>query len=199
LLTASNSKFHLDPHGECGVQSDPQVSDLAKGRVSLRSRGAVLGLGVFIFSLMASAALAEEKKSASSPKADAGSSKVVVRSLDKAEVTKLPCGWIRWLINSKIDPKAEMTFGVVKIEANSQNPLHVHHKCAEYLYMLSGSCRHRVGKQWVTLKAGDAVRIPAGVPHTAKTLDEPMQAVIVYDCGKRDFTVVNETAKTGRE
>ena len=92
-----------------------------------------------------------------------------------------------------------MTFGIVRLEAHAQNPLHAHHNCAEYLYVLSGSCRHRVGKQWVTLKTGDVVRIPAGVPHTAKTLDEPVQAVIVYDSGERDFVVVDEAAKTARE
>jgi quercetin dioxygenase-like cupin family protein len=115
------------------------------------------------------------------------------------EVTKLSGGWIRWLINSKVDPEAEMTLGIVRLEAHSQNPVHVHHNCAEYLYVLSGSCRHRVGKQWVTLKAGDAVRIPAGITHTAKTLDEPLQAVIVYDSGERDFVVIEDEAETARE
>jgi quercetin dioxygenase-like cupin family protein len=85
-----------------------------------------------------------------------------------------------------------MTFGVVHVDAQQRNPLHLHSNCGEYLYVLSGSCEHRIGDTWVTLKAGDLVRIPAGVSHMARTLEESMQAVIVYNSGTRDFTVVKE-------
>jgi quercetin dioxygenase-like cupin family protein len=119
----------------------------------------------------------------------------LVQSFDKAEEIKYPWGWIRWLMNDKIDPKAEMTFGIVYVKANQRNPLHVHPNCAEYLHMLSGSCEHLVGKKWLKLKAGDTVRIPAGVPHVARTLDEPMRAVIVYSAGNRQFEVVGEGEK----
>ena len=42
------------------------------------------------------------------------------------------------------------------------------------------------------LKAGDMIRIPAGVPHMARTLDEPMRAIIVYSAGERGFELVEE-------
>ncbi|MFH1919089.1 MAG: cupin domain-containing protein [Planctomycetota bacterium] len=119
----------------------------------------------------------------------------VVQSFDKAEEVKFSWGWIRWLMSSKIDPKAQMTFGIVHVSASVRNPVHVHPNCEECLHVLSGSCRHLVGTEWVTLKAGDTVRIPAGVPHVAETLDEPMRAVIVYSSGERQFVLVEEGEK----
>jgi quercetin dioxygenase-like cupin family protein len=116
----------------------------------------------------------------------------LVRQFARAEKVEYPWGWIRWLVNSETDPDAEMTFGIVYVKANQRNPMHVHPNCAEYLHVLSGSCEHLVGKKWLKLKAGDTVRIPVDVPHMARTLDEPMRAVIVYNTGKRQFVPVEE-------
>lgn len=116
---------------------------------------------------------------------------VSVQSFDKVKEEKFSWGWIRWLMNSKLDPQANVTLGIVEINAGQSNPPHVHGNCEEVLYVLSGSCEHRVGKQWVTLKAGDTLRIPAGVPHAARTLaKESVRAVVVYNAGERQFTVV---------
>jgi len=113
-----------------------------------------------------------------------------VRAFDKAQKVEYPWGWIRWMMSSKIDPEAEMTFGIVYVRANQTNPIHVHPNCAEYLHMLSGSCEHLMGDEWLKLKKGDTLRIPAGVRHGARTLDEPMRAVIVYSSGDRQFQEV---------
>jgi quercetin dioxygenase-like cupin family protein len=116
----------------------------------------------------------------------------LVHSLDQVSPQEYDWGWIRWLMNAETDPQATLTFGVVELEAGQTNPVHRHNECDELLYMVSGSCEHRIGEEWITLRAGDLVRIPAGVPHTARTLAEPMRAVVVYDTGTRDFIVVEE-------
>jgi quercetin dioxygenase-like cupin family protein len=117
----------------------------------------------------------------------------MLQSFDKVEVQKYSWGWIRWLMNSKLDPKSEMTFGVVQVNAGERNPLHQHPNCEELIYVLSGSCEHRLGDQTVTLKAGDVLRVPTGIPHAAKILgEEPMRAVIVYSSGDRQFVLVEE-------
>lgn len=123
-------------------------------------------------------------------RADVKESTELVHPEDGAQLVEYPWGWIRWRMNSEIEPAAEMTFGVVQVDAHQVNPLHLHSNCAEYLYVLSGSCEHRIGEEWVPLKQGDLVRIPAGVEHMARTLEEPMRAVIAYSAGTRDFTVV---------
>jgi len=82
--------------------------------------------------------------------------------------------------------------GLVYIKPHQTNPLHIHPNIAEYLHVIEGSCEHRVGDRWVTVKAGDTLRIPLGVKHNARTKDEPCRAVIVYDTGKRRMEVVAE-------
>ncbi len=138
-------------------------------------------------------AAAQDKRAADVPKIDAKALTTLVQSFDKVELQKHPWGWIRWLMNSKLDPKAEMTFGIVQINAHQRNPMHVHPNCEEQLYVLSGSCKHVLGKETVVLKTGDVIRIPAGVPHKAWPIgDQPLKAVIVYSSGDRQFVVVEE-------
>ena len=84
---------------------------------------------------------------------------------DRVEEAKYPWGWIRWLMSSQIDPEAAQTFGIVEILPGQKNTLHMHPNCEELLYVLSGSCEHRVGNKTVVLHAGDLVRIPPKTPH----------------------------------
>ena len=96
-------------------------------------------------------------------------------------------------MSSKVDPKAEMTFGLAQVAAGHRNPMHVHPNCEEILYVLSGSCEHFLADQKVTLHEGDMIRIPRGVPHCAKVLgDVPMKSVIVYSSGDRQKVDVAE-------
>jgi mannose-6-phosphate isomerase-like protein (cupin superfamily) len=122
--------------------------------------------------------------------------RLTILNSETAEKVEYPWGWIRWLMNSKTEKNAPMTFGIVEINAGTSNPLHVHPNCEEYLYVLSGSCKHIVGDQLVTLKPGDMARIPKGVPHKATVIgDEPLKAVIVYNSGDRQFKVLEEGGK----
>lgn len=116
-----------------------------------------------------------------------------VQSFDRVAEEKAPWGSLRWLMNGKLDPQSTITLGVVEIHSGQSNPLHVHANCEEVIYVLSGTCEHRVGKQTVVLKAGDVLHIPAGVPHAAKVLgNQPMRSVVVYNSGQRQFAVVPE-------
>jgi len=115
-----------------------------------------------------------------------------VSRYDQIEPQKFPWGWIRWVMNDQLDPATEMTVGLVQVEAHQSNPPHVHPNSAEILHMLSGTCEHRLGDQWFALKKGDTLRIPRGVPHCARTQDEPFLAMILYDTGHRQMVVVKE-------
>jgi len=136
---------------------------------------------------------ADQKSSDEPAKVDAKAMATLVQSFDKVEKQKHPWGWIRWLMNSKLDPKAEMTLGIVVIKPGQANPMHIHPNCEEHLYVLSGSCEHRLGQETVVLKKGDVIRIPAGVPHMARTFEKKsLKAIIVYSSGDRQFEVVEE-------
>ena len=142
---------------------------------------------------VSTASSAEQAKNAGSPtKPGADAMPITLQKSNQVQVQEFPWGWIRWLINAQVDPNAEMTFGVVYIKPQQTNPLHVHPNSAEYLHVLEGSCEHRVGDRWVTVKAGDTVRIPQGVKHNARTKEEACRAVLVYNTGKREMVVVTE-------
>ena len=151
----------------------------------------VLGLLILLAVVVFNLARAEGESSPSAPKGNAKAKMPLVQSLEKVKKEESSWGWIAWLMNAKIDPNAEMTFGIVEVKAGQANPVHVHANCEEQLYVLSGSCEHRIGERTVVLRAGDMLRIPRGVPHAARTFDkEPMRAVIVYSSGQRQFEVV---------
>jgi len=135
---------------------------------------------------------AEADAAAKAGKGTAEAMAISLQKYDQVEVQEFPWGWIRWLMNDQLDPAAEMTFGLVYIKPHQTNPLHIHPNSAEYLHVIEGSCEHRIGDRWVTVKAGDTLRIPLGVKHNARTKDEPCRAVIVYDTGKRRMEVVPE-------
>ena len=118
--------------------------------------------------------------------------KMSLTSFDDVKPLEFDWGWIRWLMSSDIDPDAEMTFGLVHINPNQSNPLHLHPNSAEYLHVLSGSCEHRLDDKWVTLKAGDTLRIPRGAVHLARTRDEACRVMVVFNTGKRQMVVVEE-------
>jgi len=162
-------------------------------RKSFVQRAAVLFLAVLLFAGVWTSVPCDGKEPDARKAIDAKMLAVLVQSADKIEKQEFSWGWIQWLMNSKIDRKAEMTFGIVQLNAGQTNPLHVHANCEEQLYVLSGSCDHRIGDKSVVLKAGDVIRIPRGVPHKATTSKkEPMRAIIVYSSADRQFEVVEE-------
>jgi len=161
---------------------------------SLMGRTVALMLVVAVCAFTAGLLAAD--KAPATPKIDAAAMARMVQSFDKIEKIEEDWGWLCWMMNSKIDPGSEMTFGLAQVNPGHRNPMHIHPNCEEHLYMLSGSCEHVLGDQVCTLNAGDMIRIPRGVPHYAKTKgDEPMKAVIVYSSGDRQFVAVDENAK----
>ena len=161
--------------------------------MSWRRMGCSLAAVLVVSLAAASAARAAEAASTADPgKEEQAAMPLTLQKFDEVKVQEFPWGWIRWLINDQVDPAAEMTFGIVYVKPQQTNPLHVHPNSAEYLHVLEGSCEHRVGDRWVTVKAGDTVRIPTGVKHHARTKEEPCRAVIVYNTGKRQMVPVQE-------
>ncbi len=111
---------------------------------------------------------------------------------DKISAVKYPWGWLRWLMNDQIDPQAELTLGIAFVDPHQSNQLHIHPNSAEVLHVLSGSCEHRRGDQWIKLKPGDTLRIPKNTPHMARTADQVFVAMLSYNTGKRVMVPVVE-------
>jgi quercetin dioxygenase-like cupin family protein len=102
-------------------------------------------------------------------------------------------GTLTWLISRKSFDSAEQTFGVVTIRPGHANPLHLHPNCEEILYVVSGSCEHRVGANSVDLAPGQAICIPRGTPHRARaTSDEPLVVVVSFSSPDRQVVNLDE-------
>jgi quercetin dioxygenase-like cupin family protein len=114
-----------------------------------------------------------------------------IQRFQSVKEVKYPWGWIRWMMNSELDPGAQQTFGIVQINAGQRNPLHKHPNCEELLYVLSGSFDNVMDGKTVVMHAGDIVRIPANTPHQGiNNTKEPMRAVISYSSGTRQMVAL---------
>jgi mannose-6-phosphate isomerase-like protein (cupin superfamily) len=121
-------------------------------------------------------------------KDDDAAAKAAVQHFADASEVKYPWGWIRWLMNGKIDPEASQTLGIVQINPGQRNPLHMHPNCEELLYVISGSAENIIGNSKVIIRPGDLVRIPKGMPHQAITIgNKPFRAVISYSSNDRQI------------
>lgn len=114
---------------------------------------------------------------------------MVMRS-GEAQAAEHPWGRIAWLLDGDSAPPAGLTIGYVEIEAGQKNQLHSHSNCEEVLYLLEGELDHSVGDELVRLRPGDALRVPRGVQHDARSVGAATARMLVmYDDPHRDFTV----------
>ena len=109
-----------------------------------------------------------------------------IRSANGQPSDAPPWGELRWLIGGQQTPGAEQTFGIVTIHPGQRNPYHEHPNCEELLYVISGSCDHRLGDEVFAMTPGEVIRIPRGVPHWAQcTSEEPLVAAISFSSPDR--------------
>jgi mannose-6-phosphate isomerase-like protein (cupin superfamily) len=95
-------------------------------------------------------------------------------------------GTLQWLASDKLSPGAAQTLGICHILPGRRNPVHYHPNCEEVLHMLAGAGRHGFDGQFVDLRAGDTIRIPAGVRHNLEnTGPEPIVCLISFSSGTR--------------
>lgn len=114
----------------------------------------------------------------------------LIASLDGVPREETSWGTLTWLISGEATKGAEQTFGVVTISPGCANPLHLHPNCEEILYVVSGTCEHTVGDTTVDLAPGQAICIPRGTPHCARTTsNEPLVVVVAFSSPDRQ--VVN--------
>ena len=105
---------------------------------------------------------------------------------DKLPEQRFPWGTLRWLMNDELQPGALQTVGICHIFAGQGNPLHYHPNCEEVLHVLAGRGRHSLDGQWIELRPGTTVRIPAQVKHNLINESEAtMVCIIAFSSGDR--------------
>ena len=114
---------------------------------------------------------------------------IITRGAPRAEPDVSAGGYrIKWLFSGRTSPDAEQTLGYVVIEPGSKNPLHAHPNCEEVLYLISGEIDHSLEDAVYRLKAGDSIRVPAGVKHDARSVgSEPAAMIVCYSSPNREM------------
>lgn len=109
-----------------------------------------------------------------------------VRSIHTTPPAPQDWGQLIWLVGRAEMPDSEQTFGMCTIHPGRRNPLHSHPNCEELLYVVSGTCDHKLGDDMLRLRPGDVIRIPRGVRHWARcTSAEPLVALIAFSSADR--------------
>ena len=114
---------------------------------------------------------------------------IVARGAPQAKPDVAAGGYaIKWLFSGQSAPGAAQTLGYVVIQPGQKNPLHAHPNCEEVLYLISGELDHSLGDAMYRLKAGDAIRVPAGAKHDARCVSaEPAAMVVCYSVPNREI------------
>lgn len=95
-------------------------------------------------------------------------------------------GSLTWFADKSILETTGLTVGRVVINKGMANPRHIHPNCEEVLYLLSGKLEHTLGDEKITLNAGDAILIPAGIAHNAVSVgDVDADMVVSYSSADR--------------
>jgi quercetin dioxygenase-like cupin family protein len=96
-------------------------------------------------------------------------------------------GTLKWFCNDRLSPGAAQTLGICHVRPGCSNPVHYHPNCEEVLYLLAGEGRHSFDGEFVQLRAGSTIRIPAGVKHNlTNTGPDPLVCVISFSSGRRE-------------
>ncbi|MBL8793015.1 MAG: cupin domain-containing protein [Planctomycetia bacterium] len=118
------------------------------------------------------------------------------RQITVTDIHDLPAqqfdwGSLKWLCSRELAPNSEQTLGLVHILPGQQNPEHYHPNCQEILYMLAGECEHSFDGDWVHLKPGMTICVPAGVRHQLVNKGwEPVTCLVSFSSGDRQTVFV---------
>ena len=97
-------------------------------------------------------------------------------------------GSVEWVEREGYPAGAELTVGVATFGAGKSNVEHIHPNCEEVVYVLDGEVEHTLGDQRTTLRAGDLIIVPRGVPHQLiNNGAEAARAYIVFSSPDRRF------------
>ena len=101
-------------------------------------------------------------------------------------------GTLQWVCNEKLMPGSAQTVGLATILPGKHNPVHFHPNCEEVLYIISGQGLHSYDGRAIPLKAGMAIRIPAGVKHNlVNTGADTLRTLVSFSSGDRKTVFLN--------
>ncbi|HYM16745.1 MAG TPA: cupin domain-containing protein [Dehalococcoidia bacterium] len=97
-------------------------------------------------------------------------------------------GSVHWAVRAGDPVGAEQTVGLAVFDPGKSNVEHTHPECEEVVFVLEGEVEHTLGDQRTTLRAGDLIVVPRGVPHQLINVSAAsVRACIVFSSPERTF------------
>ena len=95
---------------------------------------------------------------------------------------------MEWLMEDAIRPGAGLSLARMSVDPGVISEAHRHPNCSEAVHLIAGEVEQRCGDDWVTLRAGDTLLIPAGSPHqTRNSGTERAVLMVAYSSGSRIY------------
>lgn len=97
-------------------------------------------------------------------------------------------GSMTWLMNEDLYAGMGMSLAEMTLNVGMTSELHMHNSCDEVIFLRQGQIEQRVGKEWLTLSAGDKCHIPRSSAHQSRNIGTiPAKMILVYESGQRDY------------
>lgn len=102
---------------------------------------------------------------------------------------------LEWLMEDAVKPGAGLSLARMSLDPGVTSQAHRHPDCNEAVHLLSGEVEQRCGPNWVTMRPGETLLIPAGSVHqTRNGGHETAVLMIAYASGTRVYETVSEPA-----
>ncbi len=94
------------------------------------------------------------------------------------------------MISRKVVAGDRLTMAHVYLKRGALVPMHVH-ESEQMTYVLQGVLHIRVADEEVTVREGEVVHIPSGLPHQAEALDDTLE-LDLFSPPRNDWTLEPE-------
>ena len=100
-----------------------------------------------------------------------------------------------WLMEDAIAPGAGLSLARMCVDAGVTSAAHRHPDCNEVVHLLSGEVEQHCGTDWLAMRPGETLLIPAGSVHQTRNKgNETAVQIIAYSSGARVYETVTEQA-----
>ena len=92
--------------------------------------------------------------------------------------SELPLEKVTAMVSRKVVAGERQTMIQAYLKRGTHVPRHVH-EAEQMLYVLQGALRCRVDARDVTVRDGEVLHVPAGVPHQAEAVEDTFELVVL--------------------
>jgi quercetin dioxygenase-like cupin family protein len=117
----------------------------------------------------------------------------VFADAESVEAEDFEWGARKTVVNAARMPGAEQTLALVWILPGQNDPPHRHPNAEMIAHVLQGECEFQLGDALYNLVAGDTIRVPRGVPHSAACAGwEPVRLIVAQSAPAVETVLENE-------